>query len=173
MTKAIKNKKPGVSIFVAMSENRVIGRDGDLPWHLPADLKRFRALTTGHTIIMGRRTWQSIGRPLPQRRSIVLTGRSDFRPQSADVACSLDEALTLAAGDEEVFVIGGAALYRAALPSAERLYLTMIHAQVEGDVRFPEVDLESWQLVEDERHEADDRHLYPYSFRRYDRCRPA
>jgi len=152
-----------------MAENGVIGRANALPWHLPNDLKRFKALTTGHSIVMGRRTFESIGRALPGRRTIVITRNPDFSAPDVELARSLDAALELTAGEDEVFVVGGAELYRAALPRADRLYLTLVHAEVRGDVRFPAWDPASWQLVEFVRFTTDQRHAYPYSFRRYER----
>lgn len=157
-----------VSLILAMADNRVIGRDNELPWHLPADLRRFKKLTVGHAIVMGRRTWESIGRPLPRRRSIVVSRDPSYRAPGAEVAGSLEEALDLAADDDEVFVIGGAAVFAAALPRADRLYLTRVHAEVPGDVRCPPLG-GGWQLVEEERHEADERHVYPFTFQVYER----
>jgi dihydrofolate reductase len=154
-----------------MAENGVIGRENTIPWHLPADLNRFRQRTTGHHIIMGRTTFESIGRPLPGRTSIVITHTLDFDPEGAHAAPNLDNALRLAEADDEVFVIGGAQIYRLALPRADRLYLTIVHAAVPGDTYFPPFDPDDWRLVEDERHAADDRHAYPYSFRTYERRR--
>ncbi|NNG17389.1 MAG: dihydrofolate reductase [Gemmatimonadales bacterium] len=158
-----------LSLLVAMAENGVIGRDNALPWHLPNDLKRFKALTTGRSILMGRRTFESIGRVLPERRTIVITRNPDFRAPGAEVAHTLDDALALTEGEDEVFVVGGAELYRSALVQAERIYLTMVHASVEGDVRFPAWNHSHWRLVEFVRYGADARHVFPYSFRRYDR----
>ncbi len=156
----------------------MIGRDGELPWHLPADLKRFKKLTLGHVVIMGRKTHESIverlGRPLPKRRSLVLSRASPrqmkgHRGPGFEVVSSLDQALELAVGEPEVFVIGGAAVFAEALPLADRIYLTLVHAEVEGDVIFPDFDARSWQLVSEERHEADQRHAHAFSFRVYDR----
>ena len=160
-----------VSLIAAVAENGVIGRSNAIPWHLPADLERFKARTTGHHIIMGRKTFESIGRPLPKRTSIVLSRNADYRPAGVLVAPTLDAALELASDDDEVFVIGGAEVYRPALPRADRLYLTIVHAAIEGDARFPEIDLDEWRLVEDERHEADDRHAYAYSFKSYEKSK--
>lgn len=138
-----------LAIVVAVAENGVIGRDGGLPWHLPEDLKHFRQVTTGHAILMGRRTWASIGRPLPQRRSIVVSGTPGFAPAGAEVAASLDEALRLAREtDPEPRVIGGARLYAEALPRATRLFLTRVHRVADGDTRFPPLDLSEWREVE-------------------------
>ncbi|MDY7107407.1 MAG: dihydrofolate reductase [Planctomycetota bacterium] len=159
-----------VTIIAAMSENRIIGRAGALPWRLPADLKRFKSLTTGHTVIMGRRTYESIGRPLPDRRSIVVTRDAGYRAEGVVVVLSLEDALQQVADDEEVFIIGGGEIYRHALPVADRLELTILHAEVEGDTRFPALDFKDWTLIGEERHEADDRHAYPFTFRRYERA---
>lgn len=155
-----------------MAENRVIGRDNQVPWHLPADLKHFKQLTTGHTLIMGRRTFDSIGRrPLPRRRTIVLTHDPTYRPEGVDLADSFEAALALAGEEGEVFVVGGADVYRLALPIAGRMYLTIIHAVVEGDIRFPEFAPSEWRLVFEERHPTDARHRYPFTFRFYERRR--
>ncbi|REK26800.1 MAG: dihydrofolate reductase [Planctomycetota bacterium] len=160
-----------LSIIVAMAENRVIGRDGGLPWHISADLKRFRRLTTGHAIVMGRKTYDSIGRPLPERRSIVISGNRDYAPAGVEVVPSLEAAWELAGEDDEVFVIGGASIYAAALPLAETLHVTRIHAEVAGDVWFPEVDWRSWQLVEQSAEETDEKSGLTYSFAEFRRAR--
>ncbi len=162
-----------------MAQNRVIGRSGKLPWRLSADLKRFKTLTMGHHLIMGRKTLESIGRPLPGRTTIVLTRRA--APLALDpsgtlplaAARSLDEALTLARNDDEAFVIGGAEIYALALPRVDRLYVTWVDAAVEGDTFFPEFDWDQWRLVSQERHEADARNDFPHRFAVYDRVRPA
>lgn len=158
-----------ISLIAAMSENRVIGRDGALPWHLPADLARFKSITTGQTVIMGRKTFESVGKPLPNRRSIVISRNGEYRCEGVVVVHSFDEALEHRTGQEEVFVLGGQAIYELALPRADRLYLTLVHASIDGDTYFPPFDPSEWALVEDEPHEADDRHAYAFSFRRYDR----
>lgn len=158
-----------VSLLAAMAENRVIGRDNDLPWHLPDDLRRFKQLTMGHRIIMGRRTFESIGRPLPGRHSVVLSRDPSYRAAGATTAGSLEEALAAVPAGEEAFVIGGAEVFRLALPRTGRIYLTIVHADIEGDVRLPPCQEEDWALVEDRYHSADARHAYPFSFRRYER----
>jgi dihydrofolate reductase len=162
-----------VSIVVAVAENGVIGRDGELPWHLSADLQRFKRITMGHTIIMGRRTWESIGRPLPGRKSIVVSRQSDYRTGFENVTRvgSLDDALQLAAasGDEEAFIIGGAELYREALLRADGLHVTRVRANVDGDTRFPAVDWDRWQFAKGEEHVADEANDYNYSFEVYER----
>ncbi len=159
-----------VSLIAAMSENGVIGKKNALPWRLPADLKRFKQLTVGHPIIMGRKTWESIGRALPGRESIVISKNPRFQAPGARVVGSLEEALERCAGEEEVFVIGGEAVFRLALPRAERLYLTLVRAQVEGDIFFPADLSQGWKLVQDEPHPADGQNPHPYSFRVYERA---
>jgi dihydrofolate reductase len=162
-----------LSLIVAMADNGVIGREGRLPWHLSADLKRFKHLTMGHAIVMGRRTYESIGRPLPGRRSIVVSRNAAFRPAGVEVADSLDKALRLAAGDDEIFVIGGASLYREALARAERLYVTRVHAAVPGDTFFPPFDPADWRLEEQTVTQQDAASQLGYSFERYARAAPA
>lgn len=152
-----------------MAENRVIGRDNTLPWHLPADFKRFKALTTGHTLIMGRKTFDSIGKALPGRRTIVLTRARDWQKAGVDVVHDLETAIRRAGTDPEVFVAGGADIYRQALPRADRIYLTVVHAEVPGDTQFPEIDPHAWTLVAEEHHPSDDRNAFSFTFRRYER----
>ena len=155
-----------VSIIVAMSSNGVIGRDGQLPWHLSADLRRFKRLTMGHHLLVGRRTWDSIGRPLPGRTMLVLTRDPEWRADGATRVGDLDEALGLAraAGDDELFIGGGAAVYRLALERADRLYLTEVLAEVEGDTHFPSWDRSAWREVESEEHQPDEKNLLPHRF---------
>ncbi len=146
--------KPFVSLIAAVAANGVIGRGGALPWRLPEDLKRFRALTLGHPVIMGRRTWESIGRPLPGRRNLVVTRNAAWRAEGAETAPSLEAALAACAGADEAFIIGGAQLYGEALACAGRLYLTEIRAEYEGDARFPEYDRGEWRETQRERHRS-------------------
>lgn len=152
-----------------MAENRVIGRDNALPWRLPSDMKHFKELTIGHTVIMGRKTYDSMGQPLVERRNVVISRDPSLAYDGAEVVSSLDDALGLAAGEDEVFVAGGGEIYRLALPRADRIYLTVVHTAVEGDTHFPEFDMEEWRLAEDVRHESDERHQYGFSFRLYRR----
>lgn len=167
-----------LSIIVAMAENGVIGRDGTLPWRLSADLKRFKRLTMGHPIIMGRRTWESIGRPLPGRTSIVVSRRAGFRTAFLEVLVAGDwsDALRLAesapGGDSEAFAIGGEEIFREALPTAKRLYLTRVLANVDGDARFPEFDPRQWRLASSEPHAADADNDYAHRFEVYERVSP-
>jgi dihydrofolate reductase len=160
-----------ITLIAAMAENRVIGRDNALPWHLPADLARFKQRTEGHVVIMGRRTFESVGRPLPNRRSIVITRKRNFHPPGAEIARSLAEALERAreSKQDEVFILGGAEIYALALPDVDRLELTIVHADVSGDTFFPECDLSEWTLIDQQRHEADDRHAHAFSFLTYER----
>ena len=158
-----------LSIIVAMAENRVIGRDNGLPWHLPADLKHFKAITMGKPIIMGRKTWESIGRPLPGRTNIVVTRTPDYKADDCEVVHSLDEALAAVDGFDEAMVIGGAEFYRQALPQASTLYLTLVHAAVTGDTYFPELDLQQWREAERKDFAADENNPYAYSFIRLER----
>lgn len=153
-----------INIVVAKSENDVIGRDGDLPWRLRADLRHFKATTLGHPLVMGRKTHESIGRPLPGRHNIVVTRQVDYLAAGCTVAGSLDQAITLAHPAAEIMIIGGATLYAAALPLAERIYLTEVHAQLAGDTFFPPIDCDAWREVARERHAADDSNDHDYSF---------
>ena len=149
-----------ISIIVAYAENRVIGRDNTLLWHLPDDLKRFKRLTMGHHIIMGRKTWESIGRPLPGRTNVVISGNRELEIPGVKIFHSLGEALNTAEnqGEDEAFVIGGGEIYRQALPSADKLYLTVVTGSDEGDTYFPEIDPEEWQILHREFHPRDEKH---------------
>ncbi len=162
-----------VSLIVAVSSNGVIGRDGGLPWHLPADLKHFKRTTMGHHLIVGRRTWEEVGKPLPGRTMVVVTRSQRFAPEGAKVVRSVEQALEIAAEDDEPFIGGGSQIYRIALARdlVHRIYLTRIHAEVEGDTFFPEFDLDDWELVSEEHHEADEKNEFEYSFLVYDRTR--
>lgn len=162
-----------VSLIAAVAENGTIGRDGRLPWHLPDDLKRFRALTTGHHVIMGRRTFESIGRPLPQRTNLVISRDPSLRIDGAHVLPTLETAIehARAAGESEAFVIGGAAIYALALPVADRIYLTRVAARVGGDAFFPPIDQAEWVEFASEPHAADDRHAHPFELLVLDRVR--
>ncbi|MEO1369559.1 MAG: dihydrofolate reductase [Acidobacteriota bacterium] len=156
-----------LSLIAAVAQNGVIGRDGDLPWRLPKDLRHFKRLTVGHTLLMGRRTWDSIGRPLPERRSIVLSRDAAFSAPGAEVAPGFRAALDLAGDARPLFVIGGHSLYAAALPEATTLELTRVHAEVDGDVTFPDVDWARWRLEWSEEHAADERHAHAFTFERH------
>jgi dihydrofolate reductase len=147
------------SLIVAAAENGAIGKDNQLLWHLPDDLRLFKRLTTGHAIVMGRKTYESIGRPLPNRESVILTRQTGYDLPGATVVATLEEAL---AGREDVFVIGGAEIYRLALPVTDRIYLTEVHTRIEGDAFF-EIPA-GWKEVSREHHPADEKHAYSFDF---------
>ncbi len=164
--------EPSVTLMWAMAENGVIGCDGRLPWHLPDELRRFKAMTSGHSIIMGRSTWESLPRrPLPDRHNIVLTRAADYVADGATIARSLDSAIEAVVGDT-TFVIGGASVYSAALPIADRLEVTIVHAEIDGDTEMPPIDWAEWRLVSEEPNDADADHEYRFTYRSYERCRP-
>ena len=158
-----------ISLIVAASTNNVIGMDGGLPWHLPEDLKRFKMLTMGKPIIMGRVTHESIGRPLPGRTNIILTTNTNYMAPGCEVAMRLDQALALAGEAEEVMVIGGAYVYEAFLPMADRIYLTRVRANIDGDAYFPDLDPDEWTIRSKEEFPVDDDRDYGYSFQVLDR----
>lgn len=137
-----------ISLIVAMAKHRVIGINNTMPWHLPEDLKRFRVLTTGHHIIMGRKTYESLGRLLPYRTTVIVTHNKNYKVEGALIAHSLEEAIELCKNDDEVFIIGGAELYKAGLKIAEQLYVTEVDLTVQGDAFFPEFDLTKWQEID-------------------------
>ena len=153
-----------MSIIVAAAENGVIGSDNRLPWHLPDDLKRFKALSLGKPIVMGRRTFESIGRPLPGRTNIVVSRQPGLAIEGVIVVPSLDAALVAAGAAPEVVVIGGAEIFRLALPRTDTIHLTRVHARVAGNVHFPELDPANWREAAVEHHAADERHQYAFSF---------
>lgn len=154
-----------LSLFVAAAENNVIGNNNQLPWYLPTDLARFKALTTGHPVIMGRKTYQSIGKPLPNRHNIIITRDSDFHAPGCTIVDSLQAAMRAAEQDasSEVFVIGGASIYQLAMPLAQTIYLTRVHVQIPGDTFF-EFNPADWEITTNQRHTADDKNPYDYSF---------
>jgi len=154
-----------IAFVVAVAENGVIGRDNQLIWRLPADLRHFKELTLGHPVVMGRRTFESIGKPLPGRTNIVVTRQPEWQAEGCTVAYSVPTALELAhQSDELVFVIGGAEIYRQALSAADTMYLTEVHQSFEGDVFFPEINHSEWRETTRERHEPDEKHAYAFSF---------
>lgn len=159
-----------ISAIVAISRNNVIGRDGHLPWHLSADLKRFKAITMGHSIILGRKNYDDIGRPLPNRTNYVLTRNTAFEAPGCIVCSSLELALNKAsaAGESECFIIGGAAVYRDAMPLVKKLYVTRVLADVDGDVFFPEWG-EGWHKVSEEQFGADEKNDFPTVFEVWER----
>ena len=167
-----------LAVIVAAAENGVIGRNNALPWHLPEDLRYFKRVTMGKPIVMGRKTYESIGRPLPGRSNIVISRNPGFEAQGVRVVASLDEALSLATdiaeidGAEELVVIGGGEIYAAAIPRADRLYITEVHAAILGDALLPAIDWAAWREVARARHAAAGPNPYDYSFVVFERCHP-
>ena len=157
-----------ISIIVAIAENGVIGDKNKLLWHIREDLQHFKAMTTGHPVVMGRKTYESLGRPLPGRRNVVIS-RQELTIAGSQTVHSLDEALALFGPDEEVFIIGGAQIYAAALPLANRFYLTRVEHPYEGDTRFPDWNPAAWRLVASERVEHGAADPYPFTFETYER----
>lgn len=160
-----------IALIAAMAENHVIGRNNQLPWRIPADLKHFKVLTMGKPIIMGRKTYESIGRPLPGRDNIVLTGDVTYRAEGCEVVHSIAQALQVAGAVEEAMIVGGSDLYRQTIGDADRLYLTLVKAEVEGDAWFPEIDSRQWREIKREAHRADDSNQYDYAFVVLERAR--
>ncbi len=160
-----------LAMIVAASENNVIGNDGDLPWKLSADLKRFKRLTMGHHIIMGRKTFDSIGVLLPGRQTVIVTRQTDYQFPGAAVVHSIEAAVEVAraAGDSLPFVVGGAEIYRLAMPKTTIIHLTRVHADVQGDTVLPNIEVSRWSRSEAERHAADERNDFDYSFEVWER----
>ncbi len=167
------NSRARISIIVAMSTNQVIGVANRLPWHLPADLKHFKALTWGKPIIMGRKTYESIGKPLPGRHNIIVSHNRELQITGCDIVTSLEEAIKLPDSASEVMIIGGAQLFKSAIPYVDYLYLTLIHKKFAGDCFLPEemqvMNPAFWRQVKCERHPRDEQNLYDYSFLEYDK----
>ncbi|MGI4804000.1 MAG: dihydrofolate reductase [Janthinobacterium lividum] len=152
-----------ITLIVAVSSNNIIGKNNQLIWHLPADLKHFKQLTTGHAVFMGRKTYDSIGKPLPNRRNIVIS-RTVKNIAGCEVVASLEEGFKLCADEETVYIIGGAEVYREALPIANQIELTRIHQEFNGDTFFPEFNLKQWQEIKREDFKLDEKNAYAYSF---------
>jgi dihydrofolate reductase len=159
-----------ISLIVAMTRAGVIGRGGELPWRLSADLKRFKTLTMGHAILMGRKTYDSLGRPLPGRNNIVITRSTSLSvPPEVTIVYNLDQALAHARGDDSSFVIGGSEIFALALPLVAKIHVTWVESDVPGDVYFPRWSQHDWRLVTEERHSADAKNEYDYTFATYNR----
>jgi dihydrofolate reductase len=158
-----------ISIIVAAGENGVIGKNNQLIWHLPEDLKRFKQLTMGHAMIMGRKTFESIGKALPGRTTIIVTRQKDFKKENCLIADSLEKAIALCRNDNEAFIIGGAQIFEKAIPLTDKIYLTRIHQSFEGDVFFPELEKEKWKITFREDHKTDEKNPYDYSFINYEK----
>jgi len=162
-----------ISLIVAMARNRVIGANNKIPWHLPNELRLFKSLTMGHHIVMGRRTYESIDRLLPGRTTVIVTRQRDYGVPGAIVAHSIEDALDACKGDSEIFVIGGADLFRETLPMADRLHLTVVDAEPDGDTFMPEVDMSAWRETATQSFQPDERHAHGYRYTVYDRAAKA
>lgn len=159
-----------LAIIVAASENGVIGEGNQMPWHIGSDLRRFRQLTTGHTVIMGRKTYESIGKALPNRRNIVITRNVGFQAPDCEIATSIESALAMAKSDASAFIIGGGSIYNSLWDRVDELFLTRVHTCIDrGDTFIPLVDETKWRKLSEERFEADEKNDYPYSFINYQR----
>lgn len=167
-----------LSIIAAMGKNNEIGKDNKLLWHLPADMKHFKEITSGHSVIMGRKTFESIGHPLPNRRNIVITRNKDYINSQVEIVNSLEEALRLVSlehgrnfeenqDEVEVFIIGGGEIYKQALDKANKIYLTQIDQSFDADTFFPNINTDTWEKISEERHEPDEKNLYVYEFIEY------
>ncbi|RFZ85554.1 dihydrofolate reductase [Mucilaginibacter terrenus] len=157
-----------ISIVVAIAENHAIGKNNQLLWHMPNDLKHFKEVTSGRSIIMGRKTYESVGKPLPKRRNIIVT-RQDIEIPGCEVVKSIDEGIALCKGEDEVFIGGGAEIYRQAMDKTDRIYLTIVHQAFEADTFFPEIDYTQWTETSRENFSADEKNPHPYSFIQLDR----
>ena len=158
-----------ITLIAAAGENNELGKDNDLVWHLPDDFKRFKKLTTGHHIIMGRKTFESFPKPLPNRTHIVITRNKNYQKEGAVVVHSLDEALLKAQNDPQPFVIGGGEIYKVAIDTADKIELTRVHGTFEADTYFPKIDMNKWQLISEEKHPKDNKHNYAFSYLTYER----
>ncbi len=156
-------------MIAAAAENNALGKDNDLVWHLPDDFRRFKKLTTGHTIIMGRKTFESFPKLLPNRKHVVITRQGDYSPEGAVVVASIEEALTKAEDDRQPFIIGGGEIYRQAMDKADKIELTRVHGHFEADTFFPEIDEKKWKLTAEEFHDKDEKHNYPFTYLTYER----
>lgn len=160
---------PTITLIVAASENNAIGINNQMPWHLPNDFKYFKRNTIEHSVLMGRKTFDAIGKALPDRRNIVITRNTNFQGEDIDVANSIQEALLYCRDEHEVFIIGGANIYQQALPLANKILLTRVQTTIQGDAFFPELNSEEWELISSEPHQADDKHAFDYTFEVYNR----
>lgn len=158
-----------ITLIAAAGENNELGKDNDLVWHLPDDFKRFKKLTTGHHIIMGRKTFESFPKPLPNRTHLVITRNKNYQKEGAVVVHSLDEALLKAQNDPQPFIIGGGEIYKIAMETADKIELTRVYGSFDADTYFPKIDTEEWQLISEVKHEKDEKHNYAFSYLTYER----
>lgn len=160
---------PEITLIAAAAENNALGKDKDLVWHLPDDFKRFKELTTGHYIIMGRKTFETFPKPLPNRTHVVITRQKDYHPEGAIVVHSLEKALEVAKDDEQPFIIGGGEIYKLALSKSDKIELTRVHETFEADAFFPEIDEKNWELTNSSFHPKDEKHAYSFTYLTYER----
>jgi dihydrofolate reductase len=153
-----------LSLIVATDTENGIGKNNQLLWHLPEDLKFFKRTTSGHTVIMGRKTYESIGKPLPNRRNLVISRQENLKIEGVEVFANLEDAINACANEKEAFIIGGGEIYKKALPQTHKIYLTKVHHQFDADTFFPMLDAAQWEVLSAEDYPVDDKHLYPYSF---------
>lgn len=158
-----------LTIIAAAGENNALGKDNDLVWHLPDDFKRFKRLTSGHHIIMGRKTFESFPKLLPGRKHVIITRKEDYHPDNTSVVHSLEEAIRISKLDEQPFIIGGGEIYKIAMEKAEKIELTRVHGEFEADTFFPEIDENKWKLVKEEFHDKDEKHKYSFTYLTYER----
>lgn len=160
-----------ITLIVAAAENNAIGKDNKMLWHLPNDFKYFKKNTLEHSVVMGRKTFESIGKPLPERRNIILTRDMNYTHEEVDVANSVQEVLNYCRDEREIFIIGGAEIYKQTLPLADKVLLTRVHTTIDGDAYFPELLDHEWNLVSIEKHEKDEKHAFDYTFEVYERVK--
>lgn len=158
-----------ITMIAAAAENNALGKDNDLVWHLPDDFKRFKRLTSGHHIIMGRKTFESFPKLLPDRTHVIITRKEDYSPENTIVVHSIEEALKVSKLDEQAFIIGGGEIYKMGMEYADRIELTRVHGEFEADTHFPEINKNHWELVKDQYHEKDEKHDYSFTYLTYDR----
>jgi len=158
-----------ITVIAAVAENNALGKENQLLWHLPDDFKRFKTLTSGHYIIMGRKTFESFPKPLPNRTHVIISRQANYQPEGCIVVNSLEQAIEACPKAEEVFIIGGGEIYRQSIAVADKLDLTKVHASFEADTHFPEIDLSQWQLIFEEHHPKDERHDYAFTFQTFTR----
>jgi dihydrofolate reductase len=158
-----------LSIIAAVSKNNALGKENKLLWHLPADLKRLKLLTMGHHLIMGRKTFESLGKPLPGRPHVVISRQKEFNPEGVTVVDTLEKAIEFSKEDEQAFIFGGGEIYRLALPFVKRIYLTRVIAEFDGDTYFPEINFNEWKMVKCENFSPDEKNLFFYSFEEYEK----
>ena len=156
-------------MIAAAAENNALGKDNDLVWHLPDDFKRFKRLTSGHHIIMGRKTFESFPKLLPDRTHVIITRKEDYSPENTIVVHSIEEALKVSKLDDQAFIIGGGEIYKMGMEHADRIELTRVHGEFEADTHFPEIDKSEWEIVKDQFHDKDEKHDYSFTYLTYER----